>query len=103
MKRLLLYFLAPLVLILAGCADRWKADVESNTTWSGDFSGRTVDGYGNQRVDLGNDAECCVVQKKTSQGFLKVSLVNTSGNPFAANGESKETTASYGVVSVCNR
>lgn len=50
-----------------------------------------------------DDVVCCVVQKQTEQGYLKVSIVNEGSNPFASDGESKETTAAYGVVSVCNK
>jgi len=97
------FLLALSTLILAGCTD-WKAKVESNTRWSGSFSGRTVDGNGNKTIDLDDDdVQCCVVQKETEQGFLKVSIVNEGSNPFASDGESKETTAAYGVVSVCNK
>lgn len=93
-----------LTVFLIGCSDHWKAKVESNTSWSGSFNGTTVDGHGNQTVDLGNDdIVCCVVQKQTTGGRLKVSIVNESNNPLGSgDGESKETTAQYGVVSVCN-
>jgi hypothetical protein len=36
-----------LFLLFAGCSVEWKAKVESDTRWSGSFSGRTVDGTGN--------------------------------------------------------
>jgi hypothetical protein len=91
------------VLLLTGCTD-WKARVESNTSWSGSFSGRTVDGRLNQIVDLDDDdVACCVVQKQTDGGFLKVTVFNDGSNPLIGDGESKETTASYGVVSVCTK
>lgn len=83
-----------LFLFLSGCSDDWKAKVESDTSWNGSFGGRTVDGSGNQTVDI-DDAEvfCCIVQKKTERGRLKVSIVNEGNYPFASDGESKETTA----------
>jgi len=88
-------------LLLLGCND-WKAKVESNTSWSGSFSGRTVDGSGNQTVDIDDDGVvCCVVQKETEGGRLKVTIVNEGSNPFRSEGESKETTAAYGLVTVC--
>lgn len=91
-------------LLFGGCSDDWKAKVESDTSWSGSFSGRTVDGSGNQTIDLDDDeVVCCVVQKQTERGRLKVSIVNEGSSPFASDGESKETTAAYGVVSVCNK
>jgi hypothetical protein len=89
---------------LMSCADEWVAEVNSNTSWSGSFSGRTVDGTGNTKVNLGSDETvCCVVQKQTQTGYLKVSIKNEGGGLFAMDGESKETTAAYGIVSVCNK
>ncbi|GJQ22187.1 MAG: hypothetical protein HBSIN02_25420 [Bacteroidia bacterium] len=102
--RLFYLFIVAVAVVFVGCSDDWKAKVESDTSWSGSFSGRTVDGTGNQTVDLDDDeVVCCVVQKQTERGRLKVSIVNEGSNPFASDGESKETTAAYGVVSVCNK
>jgi hypothetical protein len=93
-----------LVLSAVGCATDWKAKVESTTSWSGSFSGRTVSGSGNQTVDIDDDEiECCTVQKGTDGGFLKVSIVNEGGNFLVGDGESKETSAPYGVVTVCTK
>jgi len=71
-----------------------EARVESDTSWSGSFDGRTVSGTGNQTVDMGsgNGAKCAVVQKQTRNGYLTVSVDG---------GESKTTYAEFGVVSVC--
>lgn len=103
MKKPFFSLLFIFAIIVTGCTD-WKAKVESNTSWSGSFSGRTVDGRGNKTVDLDyDDIICCVVQKQTVEGYLRVSIVDEGSNPFATDGESKETTAAYGVVSVCNR
>lgn len=91
-----------LVLFVLGCDDDdeprrlldLKAEVESNTSWSRFFENRTVDGSGNQTVDLPDvDIACCTVQKQTEEGRLKVSVV--------PGGESAESTAAYGVVTVC--
>lgn len=89
-----LYLMA--VVLCAGCSlFKTEADVESNTSWSGSFDGRTVDGSGNQTVkmDGGSGPHCAVVQKKTRTGSLKVSI---------SHGESKTTTAEFGLVSVCS-
>lgn len=71
------------------------ADVSSSTSWSGSFNGRTVSGTGDMKVDMGiaGSAKCAVVQKETRNGFLTVSI---------SGGESKTTTAEFGVVSVCS-
>jgi len=100
MKKLftLLVFLS---FIIISCTD-YKAKVESNTSWSGAFGNRTVDGSGNQTVDLDDDEiQCCVVQKQTTTGRLKVTIVDEGF--LGADGESAETTAEYGVVSVCSK
>lgn len=96
-----------LSLLLAGCSVEWKAKVESDTRWSGSFSGRTVDGTGNTTVTLGDDYDevyCCVVQKQTAQGRLKVTVYRDPSTIFGSDeSKSQETTAQYGVVSVCNK
>ncbi len=91
-----------LTFLIISCTD-YKAKVESNTTWSGSFGNRTVDGSGNQTVNLpDDDIVCCVVQKQTSQGFLHVKIVDEGS--FLFNNETKwvKTTAEYGVVSLCS-
>lgn len=91
------------VLFLIGCTPEWKAKVESDTSWSGSFNGRTVDGRGNQTVDLGTDEiVCATVQKATRTGRLKVTIEDEGTLSFYE-GESKETTAEYGVVTACSK
>lgn len=89
-------------LMMIGCTN-YKAYVESDTSWSGSFGGRTVDGIGNKTIDLDDDkTQCCVVGKKTPYGRLKVTIKDESGIPlFGGEKDSKETTAAYGVVTVC--
>lgn len=89
-----------LITLSSGCgAFDVNAHVASDTSWSGSFDGRTVDGNGNQTVQMGsaNDrsgpSKCAVVQKQTRTGFLTVKIDG---------GEEKTTTAEFGVVSVCN-
>lgn len=82
-------------LLVAGCGVfRTDAHVTSDTSWSGSFDGRTIDGKGNQIISLGNGGgpKCASVQKQTTGGFLKVKIDS---------GEEKTTTAAYGVVTVC--
>ena len=89
--------------LFLGCRD-WKAEVSSDTKWSGSFGNSTVDGSGNQTVDLPDDEiVCVVVQKETEAGFLKVKIINDSANPFASDGEEASTSAQFGVVSVCSK
>jgi hypothetical protein len=67
------------------------AEIESSTSWSCACGNRTVDGTGNQKVDLGSD-KCAVAQKQTRNGFLTLRVTN---------GESATTTADFGVVTSC--
>lgn len=103
--KVLMFFIA--ILLFSSCTTEWKAKVESDTSWSGSFAGTTVEGSGSKTIDLGSGQDeiyCCVVQKQTESGYLKVSIKSESNSIFGSeDGESKETTASYGVVSVCNK
>lgn len=84
-----------LLLPLMGCSVvKIKADVSSSTSWSGSFDGRTVDGTGSLTVDMGTRGrtKCAVVQKRTREGFLTVSVDG---------GDSQTTTAEFGVVTSC--
>jgi len=88
---------AALALSSMGCSVfKLTADVSSSTSWSGSFDGRTVSGTGDMKVDMGTRGQttkCAAVQKETRQGFLTVSI---------SGGESKTTTAEFGVVTVCS-
>ena len=96
-------FIILTMILLVGCSTDWKAKVESDTAWSGAFGNRTVAGVGSKVIDLpDDDVTCCVVQKQTKEGYLKVSVVN-EGNSTAPNGESASTIAEYGVVIVCSQ
>ena len=82
-------------MLTCGCSSfKSEAQVESDTSWSGSFNGRTVSGSGNQKVDLGGGTgpKCAVVQKQTRQGFLE---------GLHYRGDSKTTTAEFGVAYVC--
>jgi len=70
-----------------------QAHIESDTSWSGSFDGRTIDGRGSRTIDLGGGtgAKCAVVQKQTREGFLTLKIDD----------EERTTTAAFGVVSVC--
>jgi hypothetical protein len=96
-----------------GCGDDWKAEISSDTSWSGSFGGAsvhssggtTVAGRGSQKIDLPDDKTvCCVVRKLSSNGYLKVKIENEGGGPFgifASEGRESQTTAPYGTVDVC--
>ena len=95
--------------LLAGCGYDYTAEIESNTTWSGSFDGRTVEGSGNQTEPLGDEGpQCCEVQKETEEGYLKVRVAAKRtfeffGLPLDVSSDWVETTAEYGVVSVCSK
>jgi hypothetical protein len=95
--KLLLIFLPLLIL---GCSD-YKAEIESNTSWSGWFGDRTVAGSGNMTIDLDDDeSQCCEVYKETGYGWLRISIINES--IFYCDGGDAETLAPFGGVSACS-
>lgn len=106
MKAKFIYALLVLsgICVLCGCSIDYKAEVESNTSWSGSFGGRTVDGTGNRTIDLPDEhPQCCVVQKDTESGYLKVRVVADGGGIFGpSDSDWVETTAAYGVATACS-
>ncbi|MBD3220351.1 hypothetical protein GF314_03835 [bacterium] len=90
--------------LLTGCSVDYKAEVDSDTTWSGAFGNRTVDGSGKTTVDLpDDDPVCCTVQKMTESGRLRVRVVADGGGILGpSDSDWVETTASYGVVTACS-
>lgn len=93
MKRLLT--LPALAVLLSGCsAYESTAHVASDTSWSGSFDGRTVDGTGNQTIKLGatDVVKCASVRKLTRVGTLTLDIDGS---------DKKTTTAEFGVVTSC--
>jgi hypothetical protein len=85
---------------LIGCSD-YKAEVESDTCWSGWFGDRTVDGSGNMVIDLDDDEQqCCTIYKQTAYGRLSIRIINES--IFYCDGEDAETWAAFGGVEACS-
>ncbi len=96
-----------LILLLAyivSCSVDYRAEVESNTSWSGAFGNKTVDGSGNNTIDLKDEHPvCCCVQKETKEGYLRVRIAADGGGIFGTDDSDwVETTAEYGVVTVCS-
>lgn len=94
------------ILFLSACGMDTKAEVQSNTSWSGAFGNRTVDGSGDAIIDLPDeDNQCAVVQKETSGGYLKLRIIQDPEGIEKIRGDKEsswsETTADYGVVSAC--
>lgn len=99
MKRLLL--IAGIAgMILTGCT-KYRAEVRSDTSWSGAFGNTTIDGSGNQDIELSKEEKCAVVQKRTTYGSLSVQIVAHGSIFSSGSGEKATTTAEYGVVSSC--
>jgi len=86
--------LACAALMLCGCSR--QIEVQSDTSWTGNLNGGSVEGRGYQTYTLKfeNNVSCYVFQKQTEAGFLRVK---------AKKGQADEpsTTAAYGVVSGC--
>lgn len=101
-----------LVLALMGCEESndYYAVVDSNTTWSGVFGNRTVDGSGHNEVDLPDNSPCVVASIQTETGFLTVTVMShVTGGGIMGIGERNDreqqdtatTEASHGMVAVC--
>lgn len=95
------YWIIIVALIACGCkktnkiftSDNRVAQVTSNTSWSGYFHNRSVDGNGNATVDMPDDGTACaVVQKNTEGGTLTLTLTGRTA---------VTTTAKYGIVDDC--
>ena len=100
MKRIYLIGLLATVL-LAGCG--YRAEVESNTYWSGTFAGKYVEGYGDHTISMHpyDDRFCIEAGKDSFNGYLKITIYEDDlfGMFF---GISDETAAPYGEIYICN-
>ena len=78
----------------SGCAK--KIRVESDTSWTGNVNGSSVDGAGNKTYDLSCDSDACcyTFQKDTESGSLTVRIVKGTGTDGS-------TRSPYGIVSGC--
>ncbi len=68
-----------LLLVVMGCEERrddYYATVQSNTTWSGVFGNRTVDGSGNTEVDLPDNSPCVIANIEGEDGYLTVTVMS---------------------------
>lgn len=102
MRLFSIIFIAALTLI--GCGSDKYCQVTSSTEWSGSFGNKSVDGYGDQKVDLPDDGvQCVAVQKGTTGGTLTIELCADSDMPLVPDQRNDKvtTTAEYGVVSDC--
>ncbi len=97
-------FILLCMVVLVSCSVDYEAEVQSDTSWSGSFGNRSVDGSGNRTIDLPDEhPQCCVVQKDTEAGFLRVRITAEGGGIFGPDDTGwVETTAAYGIVSVCS-
>ncbi len=106
MKKFATIFCVFALLFSVSCTADWQVRVESDTSWSGAFGNRTVDGTGNQVIDLEDgDVDCVVVQKETREGFLSIQVFS-DGSGLLDPGQEKDkvtTTAEFGIVSDCTQ
>ncbi len=93
------------VLLTFGCSSDYQAEVESDTSWTGDFAGIRMNGSGNQKIDIPDEGYlCCVVQKNTTGGYLKLRVYNAStgsGDSLADPEVFEETSEAYGHITWC--
>jgi hypothetical protein len=85
--------LGVLALATCGCAAK-VIEVQSDTSWTGNVNGGSVDGSGTTSYELTGKTACYVFQKATKAGSLRVKVKKGMG-------EEPSTTAAYGVVSGC--
>jgi hypothetical protein len=86
-------FLALALLTGTGCSTR--VEVESSGCWTGSVSGGSVQGCGAQTWSA-KAGECYVFQKAQQAGYLRARVKGYNGNDRWV-----ETSADYGVVTVC--
>lgn len=72
--------------------------VTSNTSWSGFFNNRSVDGKGDETFDIDKYDKCWSLQKETERGTLTLEIYDKANMESIAE---NYTTASYGIVRVC--
>jgi hypothetical protein len=88
------------LLLFAGCADNWVAEVESDTEWEVTISSnKTITGSGNKIINV-NDNLSNVIQieaeKKTEDGKLNLRVCNNNGIFAPTESEWIGTNAPYG-------
>lgn len=92
-------------LLIFGCSSDFHAEVESDTSWTGDFAGIRMDGSGNQSIDIPDEGIlCCVVQKNTTGGYLKLrvyDLTDDSSDTITNPEVWEETSEAYGHLTWC--
>ena len=84
----------------------YRAIIRSNTTWTGSFVNRTVEGSGNATIQLPGPAPVCVVvHKKVASGYLELQIESyiAASNELLHQQGAVRTDASFGVVSDCSK
>ena len=100
MKHTRTYIRAIAVMIMAGCGGAAEAEIQSDTSWSGSFGDRRIDGSGNSTVEIGGPPPyCAIVQKQTADGVLRVRVV--SDDPTGPSTDWIETTLPFGAATAC--
>jgi len=108
-----LVVVAGATILLAGCGRDWKLEVESNTSWYGQYGGVTGsewafaegDGTGSQTIDLPDDDRVCCAFQQLGAGYLKVKIYDDGGGLFHLMAESDrggETNLPSGWVELCS-
>lgn len=91
-------------LLLIGCSKDYKVEITSDTDWYGQVSGRSVEGPGNQTIDMDdNKGECALLVKKTDAGKLSAKIIWDGGWFINPSGETKSvsTMEPNGSIEIC--
>jgi hypothetical protein len=85
--------------VMTGCSD-YKVELKSNTSWSGVFGGKTINGSGNLIIDLPDEGrQCITIQKNTVDGWVRARVYDATDTANAW--EWQETGEAYGTIDFC--
>lgn len=97
MKKLL--YILPLLFL--GCGYDATCNVESDTSWSGEFGGLSIQGYGDKVIPLEKDDDCVVIRKLSSNGYIRV-IIDLENSWFGhEEGGAGASSQPFGEIRVC--
>ena len=81
------------LVMLTGCSERHRIEVQSDVCWDGIINGnQRVTECGNVSYKVTGKLKCVVFQKQNANGYLRARIDSRAWT---------ETTESFGIVTVC--